>query len=351
MSSNKRKTAFEIIAAYFVNIYDNELYQKAKARKEAGNSPSITESYQECATCYIQAFRDRTKKPENSYYRKIIRDLLTYYQHWSSYTTVTLAEFIDTIVGHLTPYEKYINMDNIAKDRLLRDSLTSVATKFTLAVIHEHLGIIIDNRGAENRNVRALQDAFIKYFEIQRKHVFELFIEADAKPEDRRPAEGVSVAVVNKMKKLLKKTVEEKCNLQNKLANHGTNTKQVIDQLKEQIKMRDMEISEKDEQIAELESALIDMNKKMSEDTDKSLNNEETPSVDQKPPQGNFDDADVDDDADADASVNVDDANGDSQDNVSGITVTDLETDETLPVRNKKRPVISEDTQFDFLNF
>lgn len=260
-----RETAFEIIAAYFVTVYDDHLYYRSKSNKESGYSPSITEAYRDSVGCYLRAIRDRSKKPEESPYRTVILNLLNYYREWSSYSTITLAEFIDTIVYHFTPRDKYRNMDNTAKDRLLRDSLTKVLTNFTISVIKNHLHIIIDNRDSEFRNLRTLQNEFIQCMKNQRDHIFELFIEAGAGPSGQKRAEGVSVAVVEKMKQMLKKTLEEKAELQNKLVNYNKNTSNVINQLKDQIKLRDVEIQEKDEQILDLERALVEKNQELSD--------------------------------------------------------------------------------------
>lgn len=355
MSTDQRKTAFEIVAAYFVNIYDNELYQKAKIRKEAGNSPSITESYSECVTCYLHAFRDKSNKNEESYYRKIVRDLLGYYQGWSSYTTVTLSEFINTIVMHLTPREKYISMDNFAKDRLLRDSLTAVVTRFTIEVLHKHLRIVIDNRDSESRNVRALQNTFIELMDNQRQHIFELFIEAGAGPEGRKRAEGVSVAVVTKLKELLKRTVDEKCALQNKLANYNQNTKNVIEQLKEQIRFRDKEIEEKDDQICELEHALVDMNKKLANITPLIRNekeqSEEEEFIKNDQEEDNIDEDESEEEDDiSEGSSDKDDNEGES----SGITEATTTSEQPQTTRERRKKVnftLPEDDDFSFLDF
>lgn len=334
MLPSSRKTAFEIVAAYFVNVYDNELYQKAKVRKESGNSPSITEAYQECATCYIQAFRDRSKKPEESYYRKIILNMLKFYQLWSSYSTVTLAEFIDTVVRHLTPTEKYQNMDNFAKDRLLRDALTSVVSKFTVSTVGKHLRIIIDNRDVEHRNVRTLQNLFIQLMEDQRQHIFELFIEAGAGPSGRQRAEGVSVAVVNKMKDMLKKTLEEKSELQIRLSDYDKNVKKIIEQLKEQIRLRDVEIQEKDSQISGLKQTISNFDEQIFDSENEDVDTADAGMIEYE--DGAEDDDDVDDDG------------------VDGITEDNIDDDGIkLTTRSRRSGVnfIMPEDDMDFLNF
>ena len=254
MLTEKQKTVFEIIGAYFVNIYDNELY-KASLRNSIEKNISITDAYEDCVTYYVAAFCDRESRSGKSHYHKIILDILKYYRLYSGYSTVSLSDFIDTIVQQLTPDTKYRNMNNREKDVLLRESLTNILKRFTSAILTKHLSIIIDNRENDHRNLRAIQNTFIKLMKQQRDNIISLFIEAGAGPNGKKKAEGVSVAVLEKMKKMLREALEDKRKMQIKF-----NT--MFAQLKQQIIIRDQEIAElkaSDDKIAEYEEIIEEL--------------------------------------------------------------------------------------------
>ena len=207
--SPKIAQTFEIIGSYFCDIYYNHLYLSAKSKKkntDASNtkphlSQSITDEYKQA----VVAFGYAIKKDKN-HYLKAITGMYRFYQTYSKYTTMTLNQFIDMLLGIFIP-EDYINqLDSKQRDQLLVKIVISLIDNLCIFVTRpDILPLIIDNHG-DSTNINMLQDHAVETLINERDKMFSLFVSANVSPEQE---------IVTKLKSSLKDILKSKITLEN----------------------------------------------------------------------------------------------------------------------------------------
>ncbi len=184
--SSTTVSVFQVVGAYFVDIYYNHLYTEAVKFKTDGKASSVTEGYRHATFAFLSALDNKAKgyKPEN--YNKLLQGINEYFIFWTNFSSLTISECIDKIVREFVPADYFASLNKEQKRNILRQMLIDSIREFTKIVIGEFLGAIIDNHG-ETANVEALKEKMVDVFILQRETLFHKFIDcrAGGKPDEK----------------------------------------------------------------------------------------------------------------------------------------------------------------------
>ena len=160
---------FDIIGSYFVNLYYNEFYIKAKNLKNQSAYSNITEAYKNLLSSYVEFSK------QQDFFKQIVKGIHTYCISTTRYTTMSHKECIDFMVSEFVPTNLWDSLRENQKNKLFHDSLINCIKEFTENIILNHLYIIIDNHD-KDENIIILQDLFLTIILVEKDKIFSKFI-------------------------------------------------------------------------------------------------------------------------------------------------------------------------------
>lgn len=207
-SNYSRKTieTFEIIAAYYIDLYYNHLYLEAKKLKVDGSVKSITEGYKHVLNILLQAMENAVS------FKKSLKALRSFYDK-VGFTGITIVDCIDKITREFIPEDYYENLSNKQQMSLLKQVLNQANKKIIEKIITTYLNAIIDNHNDVD-NIRILQDEFIDILILEREGIYLRFISVKTQTNKKMP--HVNNMMLDSMKNELKQLYKEKYDLMNK---------------------------------------------------------------------------------------------------------------------------------------
>nr|QQV29428.1 hypothetical protein K-LCC10_0173 [Kaumoebavirus] len=219
---------FEIIGAYFVDVYYNHLYDTAKTYKGRKEVSTITEGYKKAVVNYLKGFADK----EKNWYLESVKGLHKYFQTFTKFSYIMLDEMYDKILSEIVPEDYIEDLNKVEKNFLIRQLLVKTLQAFTTETVCQNFKMIIDNHGNVD-DVRYLQDCFIEIILAERDKIFSNFL-------NKNKHEMVPAALCKKLQAEIKKLheVDARKNIVIKKLQEFMNV------LKNQIKLRDAEIAQ-----------------------------------------------------------------------------------------------------------
>lgn len=231
--SKKTIDTFEIIAAYFIDVYYNHFYIEAKHLRNNGQVSSITEGYKRGLLAYGRAIDD------HNMYKRILKNLHEFFQE-CGFSSITFSECIDHITKEFIPEDYYHLVSRNQKASILKMIICNSNSTFIEKIAQEYIKMIIDNH-KEADNVRVMQDDFIELLIYEREKMYTLFI-------TRGQSKGRNDAMIQAMQAEIKKLCAEKFSL-----------KKMIIGLKKIILSKDSEVKSQNIKSQELEKKIQDL--------------------------------------------------------------------------------------------
>lgn len=232
--SQSTLSKFDIIGSYFVNLYYNEFYIKAKNLKTQGTYNNITEAYKNILSSYVEFSN------QQDFFRQIVKGIHTYCISTTRHTTMSHKECIDFMVSEFVPNNLWGALRENQKNKLFHESLINCIKIFTEKIITNHLHIIIDNHD-HSENITILQDLFLTIILFEKDSIFSKFINPNSDKNLDIFKEKVQKLIIDKKKisennKLLNEKVSILENLNKKNSNIilelQKNNKIIINELK-----------------------------------------------------------------------------------------------------------------------
>ncbi len=169
-------STYQIVGAYFVDVYYNHLYTEAIKFKTDGKVVSVTEGYRHATFAFLSALDNKAKGYRAEHYNKLLQGINEYFIFWTTYSGLTLSDCIDKIVKEFVPADYFQSLTKEQKRNILRTILIDSIRDFTKIVIGEFLGAIIDNHD-ETANVEALKEKIVDIFIMRRETMFHKFLD------------------------------------------------------------------------------------------------------------------------------------------------------------------------------
>lgn len=202
-SSYSRTTlnTYEVLAAYYIDIYYNHLYIEAKNLRTKGHSQNVAEGYKHALTGYLQSF-DNPKL-----YKKTMINLHTYFINTGIISSIGFSMYTDQVSKEFIPQDYFPCLSSQQKMTILRTVLTQANKKFIETLVKSHMKNIIDNHN-DIDNIRVLQDIFVEYLMIERESIYQRFITSRTKTNVKSP--HINNQLLEKMQKEIKLLHNEK---------------------------------------------------------------------------------------------------------------------------------------------
>ena len=197
--SNKTIEVYEIMSAYYVDIFYNHLYIEAKKLKASGNVSSITEGYKHT----LNAFLKGLSNPK--LYKKSIVGIHYYFIN-IGFASISFSKCVDKLTKAFIPSDYFNSLSSTQKMGVLRMVINQSMKIFIKSIVDEHMSKIIDNH-KDSDNVRILQDVLIDCFILEREGMYQRFI---SQQTTTHQDETVNRLVAEKMQQEIKKLVKEK---------------------------------------------------------------------------------------------------------------------------------------------
>lgn len=206
-SNYQKKTidTFEILAAYFVDIYYNHLYIEAKKLRTNNSVGSITEGYKHALNAFLQG----VENPK--FYKKTLVGIHSFFIE-TGFNSISFTDCIERITGEFIPSDYYGSLTKQQKISILKLVLCQSNKAFIEKVVRKFLLLIIDNHNDAD-NIRVLQDEYIDIMMLERENMYHKFISTKVKTS------SVNIAVVESMQTEIKVLCSEKFELKKLAAN------------------------------------------------------------------------------------------------------------------------------------
>jgi hypothetical protein len=204
--STKTIENFEIISAYYVDIFYNHLYTEAKKLKVIGTVSSVTEGYKHTLNAFLKGLTNP------KLYKKSISGLHHYFIT-IGFASISYAKCIDRITQDFVPMDYFNSLTFTQKIGVLRLVLNQSMKSFIRKIVDEYMSKIIDFH-KDKDNVRLLQDEFIDCLILEREGFFQRFIATQTKTNNN---ETVNRLLAEKMQNEIKRLVKEKYDQKNKI--------------------------------------------------------------------------------------------------------------------------------------
>lgn len=261
--SSKTIETYEIMAAYFVDIFYNHLYNEATKLKINGSCSSITEGYKHALNAFIKGLNNA------KLYKKYIVGIHHYYIT-VGFASISFSKCVDRVTQEFIPIDYFNSLTSTQKMGVLRMILTSSLKQFITFIVTEYLTKIIDFH-KEKDNARILQDTLINCFILEREAMYQRFITSQTNDNT-----NINSKLMSNMQNEIKKLVFEKLELKKKCEQL---TKLYLIKKENENKQKEL-ICNLHEKIDEYEKKIQDINNsKLQEENDKNLyetNNLET---------------------------------------------------------------------------
>jgi hypothetical protein len=198
--SSRTISIYQIVGAYFVDVYYNHIYAEAIKFKNSGRVNSITEGYRHGTFAFLSALDSKSKSTyKPSKYNTLLVGINEYFIKHTCFSSLTLGECMDKIVREFIPDDYFKALDNDQKRNVLRKVLTNTLREFTKVVIEEFLLAIIDNH-EELENIEAMKERIVDLFIDEREKIFHDFITSHSNTSndkvDRKFAEKMKAEII-----------------------------------------------------------------------------------------------------------------------------------------------------------
>ena len=197
--SHKTIEIYEIMSAYYIDIFYNHLYSEANKLKINGNVSSITEGYKHTLNAFLKSLANP------KLYKKSIVGIHHYFIT-IGYASISFTKCIDKLIYEFVPTDYFISLSSTQKMGVLRLILNQSLKTFIKKIVDEHMIKIIDNH-KERDNVRILQDDLIDCFIMEREGMYQRFITIQTESGN---ADHIDRKLLEKMQQEIKKLVKEK---------------------------------------------------------------------------------------------------------------------------------------------
>ena len=200
--SSKTIETYEILAAYFVDIFYNHLYNEATKLKINKSCSSITEGYKHALNAFIKGLNNA------KLYKKYIIGIHHYYIS-IGFASISFSKCVDRVAQEFIPDDYFNSLSSTQKMGVLRLILNSALKQFITILIQEHLKKIIDFHN-EKDNARLLQDSLINCFILERESMYQRFMMS------YNNKTNINTTLINNMQNDIKKLVKEKLTFKKK---------------------------------------------------------------------------------------------------------------------------------------
>ena len=188
--SKRTISVFEIVGAYFVDMFYNHLYLTARSNHRAVETSvgSLTDVYKSTVNAYVKGL-----KSEKRYYESAVKGMNEFYKTHTKHSTITMAEFINEVIRQFMPPDHFDILAGHEKDFFMNNIVLRIVDDFADEVFAiEKMRLVIDSH-ADESNTRVWMDCIVSIQICIREAMYSKFIKTAG------PANMVDESVVKKI--------------------------------------------------------------------------------------------------------------------------------------------------------
>jgi hypothetical protein len=193
---------FDTIGCYFIDIFYNSLYLKARDMVQMGSAASITDAYRTNVIAYIKGVNVR-----KDLYMIVVKNLHNYYQKIAGASSAIFSDFEDKILSQFIPYEYYADFTSRHKDSVFHGIIVKTVNDFGTFILKPKIMRLIIDKHMDQSNISLLQDQIVDILIILRETYHSKFVKEITKDKSQ-----VSKAVVEKLKAAFIEEKRARCN-------------------------------------------------------------------------------------------------------------------------------------------
>ncbi len=222
---------FEIVGSYYVDVFYNSLYLKARDSVKGGQSTSITDAYRTNVINYMVGIAKR-----KDLYMGVVKKMHKYFQRLLSFRTIIFSDFEDKILSQFIPNEYYKDFTENHKDSTLHEIVIKSVNAFGEVILkHDMIKRIIDDH-LNRENITILQNGIVEIFILQREEYFSKFAREISKANGNIKE---SKKLLDNLKAALLKETQKRCNAESdrdRAINIISQLTQTVNSLKEKLR-------------------------------------------------------------------------------------------------------------------
>lgn len=190
---------YDIAGSFFIDIFYNDLYLKAKAAFNNGEKASLTDAYRDNIMSYAKGIERK------DLYMGVVKKLIAYYRIKTGFSSLTFIDFEDDFLSKFIPKEYYKDFSNDNKDQTLRDVVVDTVHKLSQAILKANILKKIIDYHNDLSNISLLQDVIVDILCTQREIYYSKFSTRILKDKEK-----VDISILNKVKGALKQETEKR---------------------------------------------------------------------------------------------------------------------------------------------
>lgn len=196
--SKQTTDLFEVIAAYYTQLFYVHFYDEGKALKINGKVESITEGYRHVVKHFL------TEYDKHDIFKRFLNDLCEYYIEMG-FPHVLLTDFVHLMIREFLPADYFRGLSKHQCSVITYKILRSAVRDFASKLMTDYLGFVIDSRQDRDKP-RVLQDEFIDQLLLQRHAMFSKITRIETRTE--RPS-SFNHDLVRKMQNTIRRMLEQ----------------------------------------------------------------------------------------------------------------------------------------------
>ncbi len=191
----KTRHTFEILTGYFVDVFYNDLFLKARDTTNSRGFSTHTDKYRELLNTYCE-----TVKSNPAVYKKIVKSLHEYYKEFTDNSIIGFLEFEHVVLSHFIPASYFKDFTELEKDRIFSEIIISATAAMIGQIKEKYMSLVVDKRKTDGV-IDILQTSMVDIFIKQRREIYTKFATQTSQ----------AAAKESKLKLLLVAEVKKRC--------------------------------------------------------------------------------------------------------------------------------------------
>jgi hypothetical protein len=221
---------FEIFGCFFVDLFYNQVYARARhikmgtsddERQAAYNEEGITSIYRRQVVALVRGLKTDNSAGIRALMKDTVLKLVNNYQKHTGHTAMTITEFQDVVLGAFLPVDHTRTLGPSEKNFFLNKIIISIIERFSAEILQPpNLRMVIDDH-KNQKNTRVWQDIILDVQKAIHDEFYTQFARKElglSAKDDRTSTEvGALKSKMAAMTNVLRQTLQDKCRLEAEL--------------------------------------------------------------------------------------------------------------------------------------
>lgn len=198
--SDRTLNVFELLGAYFTEIFYYSLYHEAEKSKASGEVKSITDGYKNALSAYNHSLK------KQDVYKETIKGFQRYStEYW---VNITYVQAIQYMTDEFIPKDYQDNFTEVQRMKTLKMIVSGIIRKFIGAIVNEgFIKNIIDMRDQQGNEI-IIKDKIVDCLILERDEAYHSFLLAETGQSVKNKSNKMIIDLQKEIHKLVKEKIE-----------------------------------------------------------------------------------------------------------------------------------------------